>query len=95
VKLEMPNVPLSVVNHSQSLISSASGSFLWQAGFLSFAVILVLFEVVHSWRLGLIRQLVRIAALGAAMTTSMRKANPDTLGLVFIGFTGGYRCSKA
>lgn len=91
----MPNVPLSVVNHSQSLISSASGSFLWQAGFLSFAVILVLFEVVHGWRLGLIRQLVRIAALGAAMITAMRKANPDTLGLVFIGFTGGYRCSKA
>jgi hypothetical protein len=71
----MPKVPLSVVNHSQSMISSASGSFLWQAGFLSFAAILILFEVVHGWRLGLIRQLVRIAALGAAYAAALFGGN--------------------
>jgi hypothetical protein len=34
--------------------------------FISFGVILVLFEVVHGWRLGLVRQIVRLMALGAA-----------------------------
>ncbi len=43
-----------------------AGSPLWQAVFVSFAVILILFEVVRGWRLGLIRQLVRVAALAAA-----------------------------
>jgi hypothetical protein len=71
VKLEMPNVPSSIVTHSQSVISSAGGSLLWQAGFISFAAVLILFEVVHGWRLGLIRQLVRIAALGAAYATAL------------------------
>jgi hypothetical protein len=43
-----------------------AGSPLWQAMFISFAVVLILFEVMRGWRLGLIGQLVRIAALGAA-----------------------------
>ena len=42
------------------------GSPLWQGVFLSFAVVLVLFEVVRGWRLGLFRQLMRLAALVAA-----------------------------
>jgi membrane protein required for colicin V production len=42
------------------------GSPVWQAIFLSFAVVLILFEVVRGWRLGLLRQLMRLAALVAA-----------------------------
>jgi hypothetical protein len=47
-------------------LQAVAGSPLWQAVFVSFAVILILFEVVHGWRLGLIRQLVRVVALVAA-----------------------------
>src|SRR5207244_8036518 len=54
------------VANPQSAIPSVAGSPLWQAVFVSFAVILILFEVVRGWRLGLIRQLVRVAALAAA-----------------------------
>jgi hypothetical protein len=45
---------------------TVAGSPLWQAVFISFGVILVLLEVVRGWRLGLMRQLVRVAALVAA-----------------------------
>jgi len=45
---------------------STGGSLLWQLVFISFAVVLVLFEVVRGWRLGLFRQLVRLVALIAA-----------------------------
>ena len=44
----------------------ADGSMIWQAVFVSFAVILVLFELIRGWRLGLMRQLTRIAAIIAA-----------------------------
>ena len=42
------------------------GSLLWQGVFVSFAVAWILFEVVRGWRLGLLRQLMRLAALFAA-----------------------------
>jgi hypothetical protein len=45
---------------------ATAGSLLWQVVFLSFAVVLVLFEAVRGWRLGLLRQLMRLAALVAA-----------------------------
>ena len=45
-----------------------AGSPVWQLAFVSFALILVLFEVVRGWRRGLPRQLARLAALiGAYM----------------------------
>ena len=47
-------------------LQAVAGSPLWQAVFVSFAVILLLFEVVRGWRLGLMRQLARVAALVAA-----------------------------
>jgi hypothetical protein len=47
-------------------LQTVAGSPLWQAVFISFGVVLVLFEVVRGWRLGLMRQLVRVAALVAA-----------------------------
>jgi hypothetical protein len=50
----------------RSELQTVAGSPLWQAVFISFGVVLVLFEVVRGWRLGLMRQLVRVAALVAA-----------------------------
>src|SRR5260370_7859017 len=50
----------------RSELQTVAGSPLWQAVFISFGVILVLFEVVRGWRLGLMRQLVRVAALATA-----------------------------
>jgi hypothetical protein len=45
---------------------AVAGSPLWQVVFISFAVILILFEVSRGWRLGLMRQITRLIALGAA-----------------------------
>lgn len=45
---------------------STAGSPLWQAIFLSFAIVLILFEIIRGWRLGLMRQLVRVSAVVAA-----------------------------
>ena len=47
-------------------IQAAAGSPLWQMVFVSFAVILILFEVLRGWRRGLARQLARLGALVAA-----------------------------
>jgi uncharacterized membrane protein required for colicin V production len=44
----------------------SAGSLLWQLIFISFAVVLVLFEIVRGWRLGLMRQVMRIIAIVAA-----------------------------
>jgi uncharacterized membrane protein required for colicin V production len=52
-------------------LQAVAGSPLWQAVFVSFAVVFILFEVVRGWRLGLIRQLVRVAALGAAYAAAV------------------------
>ncbi|HEY3661638.1 MAG TPA: hypothetical protein VGL24_00625 [Chthoniobacterales bacterium] len=48
-----------------------AGSPLWQTIFLSFAVILVAFEIVRGWRLGIVRQLVRLLALVAAYAAGL------------------------
>jgi len=45
---------------------AVAGSPLWQVVFASFGVILILFEVMRGWRLGLMRQITRLIALGAA-----------------------------
>lgn len=47
-------------------IAPAVGSHLWQLVFVSFAVVLVLFEVIRGWNRGIARQLARLAALIAA-----------------------------
>ena len=49
-----------------SQIQSAAGSPLWQIVFLSFALVLVVFEVLRGWRRGLPRQVARLGALIAA-----------------------------
>ena len=47
-------------------LQQAAGSPLWQLVFISFAIVLVLFQVVRGWRLGVMRQFARIGALIAA-----------------------------
>jgi Colicin V production protein len=42
-----------------------AGSPVWQTVFLSFAIVLILFEIVRGWRLGIMRQLMRVAAVVA------------------------------
>ncbi len=46
--------------------SATGGSTLWQIVFVSFAVVLLLLEVIRGYRLGLPRQLMRAAAVIAA-----------------------------
>ncbi|MGI9089404.1 MAG: hypothetical protein ACR2HH_16960 [Chthoniobacterales bacterium] len=48
-----------------------SGSPLWQTVFVSFAVVLILFQILRGWRLGLPRQLVRLTALVVAYSTAL------------------------
>jgi Colicin V production protein len=52
-------------------LQAVAGSPLWQAVFISFAVVFICFEVVRGWRLGLIRQLVRVAALVLAYAAAV------------------------
>jgi uncharacterized membrane protein required for colicin V production len=52
-------------------LQAVAGSPLWQVVFISFAVVFILFEVVRGWRLGLIRQLVRVAALVVAYAAAV------------------------
>jgi uncharacterized membrane protein required for colicin V production len=47
-------------------LPQSAGSPIWQAVFLSFAVVLILFEIVRGWRLGLMRQVMRVIAIVAA-----------------------------
>jgi len=55
----------------KSELQAVAGSPLWQAVFVSFAVVFICFEVVRGWRLGLIRQLVRVAALVVAYAAAV------------------------
>src|ERR671937_154954 len=47
-------------------LQAAAGSPLWQIVFVSFAFVLILFEVLRGWRRGLPRQVARLGALVAA-----------------------------
>jgi len=49
-----------------SQLQAAAGSPLWQLVFVSFALILIVFEVLRGWRRGLPRQVARLGALMAA-----------------------------
>jgi hypothetical protein len=49
-----------------SQIQAAAGSPLWQIVFVSFAFVLILFEILRGWRRGLPRQVARLGALIAA-----------------------------
>jgi|ERR1051325_10243616 hypothetical protein len=64
----MISVPLlasiSVIRGPESEIGT-TGSPLWQIVFVSFAIVLILFEIIRGWRLGIMRQLMRGLAVGA------------------------------
>jgi len=47
-------------------IQAVAGSPLWQIVFVSFALVLILFEILRGWRRGLPRQVARLGALIAA-----------------------------
>ena len=49
----------------------AAGSTIWQIVFVSFAVVVILFELVRGWRLGLMRQIARICAVLAAYAVAI------------------------
>ena len=49
-----------------SQVQAAAGSPLWQIVFVSFAAVLILFEILRGWRRGLPRQIARLGALIAA-----------------------------
>jgi hypothetical protein len=69
--IDMP-IFLCVIAHSiraglaLSEVHSAAGSPIWQLVFISFAIILILFEVLRGWRRGIARQVARLGALVAA-----------------------------
>jgi hypothetical protein len=53
---------LSAIQNPQSEIA---GSPVWQTVFISFAIVLILFEIIRGWRLGIMRQFARVAAVVA------------------------------
>jgi hypothetical protein len=52
-------------------VDPTAGSHLWQTVFVSFAVLVILFEMLRGWRLGLLRQIVRLLAIVAAYATAI------------------------
>jgi colicin V production protein len=50
--------------------SEVAGSPVWQTVFISFAIVLILFEIIRGWRFGIMRQLVRVAAVAAGYATA-------------------------
>jgi hypothetical protein len=53
---------LSAIQNPQTEIA---GSQVWQLVLISFAAVLILFEFIRGWRLGIMRQLVRVVAVVA------------------------------
>ncbi len=62
---------LFAVRNPISEIGVIPGSPVWQTIFVSFALLLMLFQIVRGWRLGLPRQLVRIGAIVAAYSAGL------------------------
>src|SRR5438309_3841143 len=48
----------------------------WQYVFISLAIVIILLEIIHGWRLGLIRQLVRVIAIIVAYSSAFFGARP-------------------
>ena len=64
---------LSVIANPQPPAVAAPG---WQFVFLSLAVVILLLEIIHGWRLGLVRQLVRVIAIIVAYSSAFFGARP-------------------
>ena len=54
---------LSAIANLQPATVAAAG---WQLVFVSLAIVILLLEIIHGWRLGLVRQLVRVIAIVVA-----------------------------
>lgn len=54
---------------------NSGGTSNWQLVFVSLAVVILLLEIIHGWRLGLIRQLVRVIAIIIAYACGFFAAN--------------------
>jgi Colicin V production protein len=54
---------LSAIANPQPAAVAAPG---WQLVFVSLAIVILLLEIIHGWRLGLVRQLVRVIAIVVA-----------------------------
>jgi uncharacterized membrane protein required for colicin V production len=54
---------LSAIAHPQPAAVATPG---WQFVFVSLAIVVILLEIIHGWRLGLVRQLVRVIAIVVA-----------------------------
>src|SRR5689334_25407420 len=63
---------LAVVANPQP---DSGGAWNWQLVFVSLAVVILLLEIIHGWRLGLIRQLVRVIAIVVAYGCGFFAAN--------------------
>src|SRR5436309_13390112 len=50
----------------------------WQYVFVSLAVVIILLEIIHGWRLGLVRQLVRVIAIVVAYFCAFFAARATT-----------------
>ena len=55
--------------------SDSGGASNWQLVFVSLAIVILLLEIIHGWRLGLIRQLVRVIAIVVAYGCGFFAAN--------------------
>ena len=64
---------LSVIANPQPPAVAAPA---WQFVFLSLAVVILLLEIIHGWRLGLVRQLVRVIAIIVAYSSAFFGARP-------------------
>ena len=53
---------VAAINDRQPGVTTA-GSPLWQTIFFCCAVLLILLEVIRGWRLGVMRQLIRVVAV--------------------------------
>jgi hypothetical protein len=56
----------ATANPQASIPAAPSG---WQLVFVSFAIVIILLELIHGWRLGLVRQIVRVIAIVVAYSS--------------------------
>jgi hypothetical protein len=74
--IQHARIQISLVLAASSSSLPATGSISkWQLVFVSLAVVILLLEIVHGWRLGLIRQLVRVIAIIVAYSCGFFAAN--------------------
>src|SRR5438046_8369130 len=66
VRSRAPSARNWFLEQMNSQLQAAAGSPLWQLVFVSFALVLIVFEVLRGWRRGLPRQVARLGALVAA-----------------------------